>query len=393
MHSPHLLPVTRPTGIFDVPPRAAAAFKGRGMTMMGWEAGGPGPSLGWEARAAKPGTDSMKRGAVRSGGMDAALGSGLGREARFAKSRQGPYAEPATGRLSRWSLGAVGRRGGGLRAALGRVARIAKSRQGPYAEPATGRLSRWSLGAVGWRDCRPRSGRRLRSRIPDKTHTTSRGAVGRWGWRDCCPSSGRRLRSRNSDKTHTTSRGAVGRWGWRTAVRPPAGGSNRKTRTRSYTTWHGAVGRWGWRDCRPRSGRRLRSRNSDKILYNVARCGRTTGMADCGPPSGRRLSRETRTRPYGTPATGHLSRWSRGAVGRWGWRDCRPRSGRRLRSRNSDKILYNVARCGRTTGMAGLLPALGQVAPVAKLGQDPCGACHRALVPVVARCGRMAGDG
>jgi hypothetical protein len=256
MHSPHLLPVTRPTGIFDVPPRAAAAFKGRGMTMMGWEAGGPGPSLGWEARAAKPGTDSMKRGAVRSGGMDAALGSGLGREARFAKSRQGPYAEPATGRLSRWSLGAVGRRGGGLRAALGRVARIAKSRQGPYAEPATGRLSRWSLGAVGWRDCRPRSGRRLRSRIPDKTHTTSRGAVGRWGWRDC-----------------------------------------------------------------------------------------------------------------------------------------RPRSGRRLRSRNSDKILYNVARCGRTTGMAGLLPALGQVAPVAKLGQDPCGACHRALVPVVARCGRMAGDG
>jgi len=352
MHSPHLLPVTRPTGIFDVPPRAAAAFKGRGMTMMGWEAGGPGPSLGWEARAAKPGTDSMKRGAVRSGGMDAALGSGLGREARFAKSRQGPYAEPATGRLSRWSLGAVGRRGGGLRAALGRVARIAKSRQGPYAEPATGRLSRWSLGAVGWRDCRPRSGRRLRSRIPDKTHTTSRGAVGRWGWRDCCPSSGRRLRSRNSDKTHTTSRGAVGRW--------------------------------GWRDCRPASGRRLRSRNSDKTHTTsrgaVGRWGWRTAVR---PPAGG-SNRKTRTRSYTT--------WH-GAVGRWGWRDCRPRSGRRLRSRNSDKILYNVARCGRTTGMAGLLPALGQVAPVAKLGQDPCGACHRALVPVVARCGRMAGDG
>jgi len=121
MHPPHLLPVTRHPGTFDVPPRAAAAFKGRGMTMMGWEAGGPGLGPGFEAwfqnperthepwrgavgrhgcRAGGwPGVGGsvcetrngpMNRGAVRLGGMDAALGVGLVWEARFDKTRNGP---------------------------------------------------------------------------------------------------------------------------------------------------------------------------------------------------------------------------------------------------------------------------------------------------------------
>src|SRR5208282_6364911 len=46
---------------------------------------GMGSGLGRKARFAKPGPDSMKRGAVRPDGTGAALGPDLGREARFAK--------------------------------------------------------------------------------------------------------------------------------------------------------------------------------------------------------------------------------------------------------------------------------------------------------------------
>jgi hypothetical protein len=44
-----------------------------------------GSGLGREARFAKPGPDSIKRGTVRTDGMDAASVSGPGQEARFAK--------------------------------------------------------------------------------------------------------------------------------------------------------------------------------------------------------------------------------------------------------------------------------------------------------------------
>jgi hypothetical protein len=156
----------------------------------------------------------------------------------------------------------------------------------PYAEPATGRSSRWARGGVGRWGRRTGVGRRASDpgrEARTRPYTTARGAVGRRGWRTGGRSSGRRLRSRNSDKT----------------------------------LYNGArCGRTAGMAARGRSsGRRLQSRNSDKTLYNGARCGRTARIADWGRTSGRRLRSRNSDKTHTEPATGRLSRWSRGAVG------------------------------------------------------------------------------
>jgi hypothetical protein len=91
-----------------------------------------GSGLGREAWFAKPGSDSMKRGAVRSDGAEAALGSGLAREARFAK--------PGSDSMKR---GAV--RADGMEAALG----SGLGREARFAKPGSDSMKRGAVRADG----------------------------------------------------------------------------------------------------------------------------------------------------------------------------------------------------------------------------------------------------
>jgi hypothetical protein len=159
-----------------------------------------------------------------------------------------------------------------------------------------------------------------------RTRSIQRGAV-RGGWRawrtavspragdSGCETPTRPYAEPATGRSSRWARGGVGRWGRRTGVGRRASDPGREARTRPYTTARGAVGRRGWRTGGRSSGRRLRSRNSDKTLYNGARCGRTARIADWGRTSGRRLRSRNSDKTHTEPATGRLSRWSRGAVG------------------------------------------------------------------------------
>ncbi len=102
---------------------------------------------------------------------------------------------------------------------------------------------------------------------------------------------------------------------------------------------------------------------------------------------------QIRTRPHATPATGQLARWwrsgRRGVDRTTAW----PRPAGRFRQ-NAGKTPCNVARWCRwgvaRADRSAAWPRAGGAVP-ANAGKTPCNACHRALVPVVARRWRRAG--